>query len=49
VAPSTIRYLKPTDGMGVGVERLVLYMEHVFTGGPPPALGMANVALRVVA
>lgn len=36
VAPSTIRCLKKTDGMGVGIERLVLFMEHVFTGGPPP-------------
>jgi beta-lactamase superfamily II metal-dependent hydrolase len=38
VAPSTIRYLKTEDGMGVGIERLVLSMEHVFTGGPPPAI-----------
>jgi beta-lactamase superfamily II metal-dependent hydrolase len=38
VAPSTIRHLKTEDGMGVGIERLVLSMEHVFTGGPPPAI-----------
>jgi hypothetical protein len=37
VAPSTVRYLKTEDGMGVGIERLVLCMEHVFTGGRPPA------------
>jgi beta-lactamase superfamily II metal-dependent hydrolase len=36
VAPSIIRQLKTEDGMGVGIERLVLSMEHVFTGGPPP-------------
>ena len=38
VAPSTIRHLKTEDGMGVGIERLVLSMEHVFTGGPPPVI-----------
>jgi beta-lactamase superfamily II metal-dependent hydrolase len=37
LAPSTIRYLKTTDGMGVGIGRLVYFMEHIFTGGPPPA------------
>lgn len=36
VAPATVRLLKTKDGMGVGIERLVLCMEHVFTGGPPP-------------
>jgi beta-lactamase superfamily II metal-dependent hydrolase len=38
VAPATIRHLKTEDGMGVGIERLVLSMEHVFTGPPPPAI-----------
>jgi beta-lactamase superfamily II metal-dependent hydrolase len=38
VAPATIRRLKTEDGVGVGMERLVLSMEHVFTGGPPPAI-----------
>ncbi len=38
VAPATIRHLKTEDGMGVGIERLVLSMEHVFTGGAPPAI-----------
>jgi hypothetical protein len=38
VAPSIIRHLKTEDGMGVGIERLVLSMEHVFTGGRPPAI-----------
>jgi beta-lactamase superfamily II metal-dependent hydrolase len=38
VAPATIRWLKTEDGVGVGIERLVLSMEHVFTGGPPPAV-----------
>ncbi|HZR62649.1 MAG TPA: hypothetical protein VFA80_17020 [Xanthobacteraceae bacterium] len=37
VAPSTIRYLKTRDGIGVGIDRLIRFMEHVFTGGPPPA------------
>jgi beta-lactamase superfamily II metal-dependent hydrolase len=35
VAPSTIRSLKTKDGIGIGIERLVLSMEHVFTGRPP--------------
>jgi hypothetical protein len=28
----------PSNGMGVGITRLVLFMEHVFTGGWPPAI-----------
>jgi beta-lactamase superfamily II metal-dependent hydrolase len=38
VSPANIRYLKSEDGMGVGIERLVLYMEQYFTGGPAPAV-----------
>jgi beta-lactamase superfamily II metal-dependent hydrolase len=38
VAPAIIRYLKTENGMGAGIERLVLSMEHRFTGGPPPAI-----------
>jgi beta-lactamase superfamily II metal-dependent hydrolase len=38
VTPPTIRHLKTIDGMGVGIDRLVYFMEHVFTGGPPPAI-----------
>jgi beta-lactamase superfamily II metal-dependent hydrolase len=37
VAPAGIRRLKSEDGMGSGIEQLVLSMEHVFTGGAPPA------------
>jgi beta-lactamase superfamily II metal-dependent hydrolase len=38
VPPATIRLLKTEDGMGAGIERLVLSIEHVFTGGSPPAI-----------
>jgi beta-lactamase superfamily II metal-dependent hydrolase len=38
VLPSTVRWLKTRDGMGVGIERLVLCMEHIFTGGRPPVV-----------
>jgi beta-lactamase superfamily II metal-dependent hydrolase len=37
VAPPTIRHLKSEDGMGVGIERLVRWMECVFTA-PLPAI-----------
>lgn len=38
VAPAAVRWLKAEDGMGVGIERLVFSVEHIFTGGPPPAV-----------
>jgi beta-lactamase superfamily II metal-dependent hydrolase len=38
VAPATIRHLKTEDGMGPGIEQLVLSMEYLFTGGPPPVV-----------
>ena len=38
VLPSTIRYLKTEDGMGVGIETLINSIVGMFTGGPPPVI-----------
>ncbi|MEQ8612073.1 MAG: hypothetical protein RIF42_16555 [Parvibaculaceae bacterium] len=47
VRADTVMHLKTEDGMGVGIESLVLSMKNFFTGGPPDIEDFGDTSFSV--